>query len=393
MHNSRIKILVLSRTSERDGIAEYTRQLFNGRGDEQGCASIFIKHISPWQMVSAPFRRFQIIHVQHEYFMFDRFISITALGYFAWLKLWSLTCGYHVVTTIHSTYDVNNIEEALTHLKHLKYLFPIVCMYLRLHLRVVAKCSNKIIVLSKLGRENLAKILSPSVMQNKVIYVHLGTYPSSIAMRKSGLLRAKYAINTRELIFTLFGFAFPQKGYEFAIQAMDVLVNQRHRNDVRLVIVSGDNGGAGLPGGGQGLSYIGYLKKLSVQYHLENKVIFTGYLANADPLLEDIFADTCCFLFPYRNRHFPSGAISTVLATHKPVLVSDIRSFEEYEGLMSFAKEDACALADKIEEILDNPRSLSALKAISSLNAGKFTMHKVFSRHLEVYRELSRGVK
>jgi glycosyltransferase involved in cell wall biosynthesis len=254
----------------------------------------------------------------------------------------------------------------------------------------VAKCSDKIIVLSKLGKENLAKILSPLTMQRKVIYVHLGTYPSSIAMKKSGLLRSRYAVKQSESIFTLFGFAFPQKGYEFAVQAMDVLVNQQKQVDVRLVIVSGDNTGAGLPGGGQGLSYIGYLRKLTTQYHLDDKVIFTGYLASNDPLLEDIFDDTYCFLFPYRNRHFPSGAISTVLATHKPILVSNIRSFEEYEGLEFFAREDASALADKMMDILDNPQKMTEMAAVSRYNAEKFSMDKAFLRHVEIYRELSR---
>ena len=390
MNSSCLKILVLSRTSERDGIADYTRQLFRGGRPKDDILSISVKNISPWQMFTAPFRRAQIIHIHHEFLMFDRFISITAFGYFTWLKFWSLICGNRVVTTFHSTYDVNNIDEALAHLMRWRHLFPIICIYLRLHIMFVTKCSNKIIVLSKLGKENLAKILSAWIMQHKVVYVHLGTYSCSIAMKKSGLLWSRYSINKEESIFTLFGFAFPQKGYEFAIKAMNILVNQRKREDIRLVIVSGDNIGAGLPGGGQGLSYIVYLRKLTTQYHLDDKIIFTGYLANDDPLLENIFADTYCFLFPYRNRHFASGAISTVLATHKPVLVSDIRSFEEYEGLMSFAKENAIALADKMMDFLDNPQKMTELAAISRYNAEKFSMDKAFLRHVEIYRELSR---
>jgi glycosyltransferase involved in cell wall biosynthesis len=152
--------------------------------------------------------------------------------------------------------------------------------------------------------------------------------------------------------------------------------------------VSGETGKGSFPGGGQGETYIGYLKRLARELRVEDRVLFTGYLANDDPLLEEIFADTFCFLFPYLNRNFPSGAISTVLATRKPILVSQIPCFEEYENLLTFAEKNPVALADKMAALLDDPQLLAEAVQITQHNAETFAMERVFARHVAVYQEL-----
>jgi glycosyltransferase involved in cell wall biosynthesis len=201
------------------------------------------------------------------------------------------------------------------------------------------------------------------------------------------LLEKQFGIKPSEKFFTLFGFAFPIKGYEYGIYAMDVLVNQRGRKDVRLVIVSGETGKGSFPGGGQGGTYIGWLKQLAAERKLEPYVLFTGYLPNDDPLLEEIFSETLGFVFPYLDRNFPSGAISTALATGKPMLVTAIRCFQEYDGLPSFPEKDSAALADRMQELMDDPAAVVKSAAITRRNADQFSMDRIFDRHLEIYRE------
>jgi glycosyltransferase involved in cell wall biosynthesis len=215
----------------------------------------------------------------------------------------------------------------------------------------------------------------------------LGNYESNIRMRRQGLLEKRFGIAPAEKIFTLFGFAFPIKGYEYAIYAMDILVNEHGRKDARLVIVSGETGKGSFPGGGQGGTYINWLKELAAGRKLEPYVIFTGYLPNDDPLLEEIFAETLCFVFPYLDRNFPSGAISTTLATGKPMLVTDIRCFDEYEGLPTFPEKDSVGLARRMEEVMDNPNTIAEFAAITRHNADLFGMDRILSRHVAIYRE------
>jgi glycosyltransferase involved in cell wall biosynthesis len=297
--------------------------------------------------------------------------------------------GCKIVTTIHSTYNVDDLGGALPHFSKFKWLFPLGSLYLRLHLRLVCACSDRVLILSKIGMENIARVVSPRAMACKVRYIHLGNYAAHIRLQQHGLLPQKMGLTGNEKLFVLFGFAFPVKGYEYAIDAMDHLVNRQGRTDVRLVIVSGETGKGSFPGGGQGGTYIGWLKHLAAERKLGPHILFTGYLANDDPLLEEIFADTFCFIFPYLDRNFPSGAISTTLATGKPVLVSDIRCFQEYEGLLNFKERDAKALADRMTELMTGPSLVAQAAEITRHNARKFDMRNIFSTHVNLYQELT----
>ncbi len=387
-----IKVLVLSSTrKERDGIAEYTRQVFNPQHQQTAAATIEVRDITPANMLAAPFQGADVLHIQHEFFLFDRLVGVSALFYYPYLWLLSMFCGCRIVTTIHSTYNVDNLAAALPHFKKLGFLFPLGSLYMRLHFWLVVKLSRRVVIISKIGLENIRRVISQKEFDRKVRYTHLGNYAANIRAQPRGRLQEKFSVTKAEKVFTLFGFAFPNKGYEYGVRAMDVLVNQRKRHDARLIIVSGETGKGSFPGGGQGGTYIGWLKQLTAEHRLEQHVHFTGYLANDDPLLEDIFAETFCFVFPYLDRQFPSGAISTVLATRKPILVTRIRCFDEYEGLLHFEEKDAAALADKMVELMDTPALVAEAERITQHNAEKFSMDRIFARHLEVYREVAGG--
>lgn len=386
-----MKVLVLSSTrKERDGIAEYTRQIFNPAFSAGSGLEVAVVDLGFGTMLAAPFQRAEVIHIQHEFFMFDRLVGVSALLYYPYLWFWCRLLGRRLVTTIHSTYNVDDLPNALPHFAKYRALFPLCRLYLKLHLKLVVALSDRIVLLSKIGAVNLRRSISERQFERKVVRVHLGNYRANFRMQSHGLLAKQHGITPAEKLFTLFGFAWPNKGYEYGIQALEVLVNQRGRRDVRLVVVSGEAGKASFPGGGQGESYIGYLKRLTRELRLEDRVIFTGYLANDDPLLEEVFADTFCFLFPYLNRNFPSGAISTVLATRKPILVSRIPCFDEYERLLAFEEKNPVALADQMAKLMDEPASLVEAVQITKYNAETFAMERIFARHVEVYQELAR---
>ncbi len=385
MKEKPLKILVLSSTrKERDGIAEYTRQVFRPEFQKSGAIAFTITDITPGNMLAAPFRNADVLHIQHEFFMFDRLVGLSAMFYYPYLWLCSKLFGFKIVTTIHSTYNIDDLAGALPHFAKFKWLFPLGSLYMRLHLLIVSKLSKRIVILSKIGLENIGRVLSKPDAGRKVRYIHLGNYASNIRMQRHGLLQNKFGITALDKIFTMFGFAFPIKGYEYGIYAMDILVNQHGHKDVRLVIISGETGKGSFPGGGQGGTYIGWLKQLTTERKLEPYVIFTGYLANNDPLLEEIFAEALCFVFPYLNRNFPSGAISTTLATGKPMLVTDIPCFHEYDDLLTFPEKDAAALANRMEQLMDDPQMAAKASEITRQNTEKFGMDQIFARHLEV---------
>ena len=140
-----IKVLVLSSTrKERDGIAEYTRQVFNPQHQQPTAAAIEVRDITPANMLAAPFQGADVLHLQHEFFLFDRLVGVSALFYYPYLWLLSKICGCKIVTTIHSTYNVDNLAAALPHFQKLGFLFPLGSLYMRLHFWLVVKLSRRI---------------------------------------------------------------------------------------------------------------------------------------------------------------------------------------------------------------------------------------------------------
>jgi glycosyltransferase involved in cell wall biosynthesis len=387
----RMKVMVLSSTrKERDGIAEYTRQVFNPTFFNTSTVKVEVRDLTLGALLTAPFQRMNILHIQHEFFMFDRLVGLSAMFFYPYLWFWCALLGQRLVTTIHSTYNVDDLPNALPHFARYRALFPLCRLYLKLHFKVVVATSSRIFLLSRVGATNLRNSITQRQFDRKVTRIHLGNYAAPFRMQSHNLLLQRFGVTPQERVFTLFGFGWPNKGYEFGIQALNVLI-QRGRTDVRLIIVSGEAAKASFPGGGQGESYIGYLKRLTRELRLEDRVTFTGYLANDDPLLEEIFAETFCFLFPYLNRNFPSGAISTVLVTRKPILVSRIPCFEEYENLLSFEEKNAVDLADKMVALMDDPQVLAEAIRVTKHNAETFAMERIFARHVEVYQELLTG--
>jgi len=383
------RIVVLSSTKERNGIADYTKQLFRAEFLRANRASVVIRDISFGAVIRAPFQRANILHIQHEFFMFDRFVGVSAIPTYLYLWLMSSVSGYKLITTLHSVYDVAALESALPHFRRYHALFPILAAYLRFHLLLVSKCSHRTIVLTEAARENMARFLRPRDLELKVRKTPLGNYAPSIQPRDHGLLLRRFGITGSTKIFTLFGFAFPAKGYEYAIQAMDILVNHQGRHDVKLLVVSGEPSKRSAPGGGQGRAYLDLLKKMARELDIEAHVLFTGYLANEEPLLEEIFAKTRCFIFPYLNRPFASAAVATAMASGKPLLVTNAKCFEEFDDLPSVSEADPAALASKMTRLMDDPDYTAAAADSTRHNADKFGMDKVFARHMEIYREAS----
>ena len=386
---STIRILVLSSTrKERDGIAEYTRQVFRTEFAAPNAVEFSIENICPANVLRAPFKGQNILHIQHEFFLFDALVGVSALLIYPYLWFWSKLVGFKIITTVHSTYNVDDLESALPHFHKFRFLFPLGSAYLRLHLWLVSRLSDRVLILSRVGLDNMRRVLGENQMKRRVRYVHLGNYSSNVQAAFHGVLKEKFGLVPTDKIFTMFGFAWPIKGYEYGILAFDILVNQRKFKDIRLFIVSGETGKATFPGGGQGETYIGGLKRLTSERQLEDYVVFTGYLENSDPVLEELFADTFCFVFPYLDRNFPSGAISTTLATGKPVIVTDIRCFKEYEALPCVPEKNPQALADRMELFLKDPGTLAKAAEVSRKNAELFRMENVFARHVGVYKEV-----
>lgn len=354
-----MKLLILAPTAkERCGIAEYTRQAFEGDG-------AYIKDLTWWNCFTAPFTvialDFDALHVQFEFFLFDRIVGVSAFFWFAWWRL----LGARIVTTVHSTYDTDNLWAEFPQFHHMPWAFWPGKLYLSALYWWICALSKQVITLCPAGRDKLSKHT-----RKPVHMIPIPPYRSVIKAQDHGRIHYPF--------FTCLGFCFPNKGFDVAIEAIKLL-NATHP-EVKLFIVGGAPIKPGSPWG-DAHTHGDDLRKLVDERN--GPVRFTGYLNTDDPLLEEIVLKTKAFVFPYRERNCPSGAFQTALATGRPLLTSTAKCFDGHNWLVKFPIDDAAALAELMRQVLNDPHRFPDPN-IHGFLSGRDDCRKA---HEEVYRK------
>jgi glycosyltransferase involved in cell wall biosynthesis len=391
----KIKLLVLSSLRTKCGVADYTNELFNSEYLEGKEIDYSKKQIKPINFIKAPFEGRQIIHVQHEFFLFDPLIGFSALPLYFYLKIFSYFLDYKIVTTVHSPYSVKNMTQTFAHFQKYRLLFPLIKIYLLVHYWTLIFCSAKIIVLSKNGYETIQGYAQKIKMIKKVEYLNLGVYKPAINTQKVPAdEKNRFGLTEKDLIFTLFGFAYKNKGYHLAIEAIKILTENTKipfelKKQLKLVIISGEASNQSV--GGQGNTYLGWLKQKTEEYSLEDQVVFTGFLPYSDEDFAKIISLTRAFIFPYFSRNQASASLASVIGYQKPILVSDIPYFQEYiqSGcVLPFEEKNSTDLAQKILQIAKNKDDNNKIEAAISRYYLENNMQTIFDRHLKLYQEL-----
>lgn len=368
------------------GIKEYTERIFNKEYFKTD--SIIIKPLNLANCLLSPFQKFDVVHLQHEFFLFDKLVGVTGLFYILYFWFISFFSGSKLVTTVHSVYDVEDLEKALPHFAKFKIIFPILSVYLRFYYYLIIKVSSKTIVLSKSSALVLTKIAPGKA--TKIIVLPHGVFPRLLEDVNTNFLKDKFNIEKNAQIWTLFGFAFENKGYHLAIEALK-RIEKLQKLDLHLIIVSGEGDGFGYKGR-EGETYLQYLKRLTKDLNLNERVHFTGFLGydklEQKALLAEIFTRTFAFLFPYFNRSNASGALASVLSYNKPILVSDIDYFDEFPFLPSFKEGDVEDLANKMVGF--NEESKSVIEKISNYIALN-NLEGVYNQHVKLYLGVIKG--
>lgn len=363
----KIFVLVLAPTDQEGcGVAEYTRRLYEA---SDGDIEYEILDLDWRNLIRAPFKSPapDIIHIQHEYFLFDRLVGISALFWYLLIRLFSKA---KIVTTFHSTYDIGNLDKEFSYLsERLKLYLPIVRAYLKFHVWWITKMSDRVVVLSSVGLK--------SVPGPKVTHIRLGVYGPTVNLGNPSIIKDTGSI------FVLFGFCFPNKGFDLAIQALSLVAMDVP--DVRMFVVSGRPSSKGITGVGAE-KHLNEIKSLVKSFGLESKVCFTGYLDNDSRLLGDLVLKASAFIFPYRKRNCPSGALAFALHNLVPIILSDIESFRDYPGL-KFIEGDAVSLANCMVLMMNREWSLR-FKGMSIQYALNNSVRSSFLGHLELFKEI-----
>lgn len=378
-----IQVLVLSSNRKaKCGIKEYTNRIFNPEYYKDK-VSVEIKPIGFLNCLTSPFNKAKIVHLQHEFFLFDSLIGITGIFFFIYFAIISFFTKSSLITTVHSVHNPFNLTKALPHFAKFKFVFPFLSFYLKFYYWLIVLVSKNTIVLSKSSADVLSKITGK--LSSKIKVLPHGVFPRLLEESNSNLLSTKFSIPSKAEIFTLFGFAFENKGYHLAIQALHSILSKNPNSNIHLMVVSGESFGISISGR-EGETYLEYLVRLTKELGLQDKVHFTGFLDYDVPeekeLLAEIFTKTFAFIFPYFSRTNASGALASVLSYAKPVLVSDIDYFKEYPFLQSFKEGDIQDLEQKILSMKDTAKPLiSEIENYVRLN----TLEEIFNQQLKYY--------
>ncbi|MEM1646612.1 MAG: glycosyltransferase family 4 protein, partial [Ignisphaera sp.] len=140
--------------------------------------------------------------------------------------------------------------------------------------------------------------------------------------------------------------------------------------------------------------YMEWIKGMISNYGLTNRVIFTGWVPEAE--LPVYFAESDVYLFPSLLEGF-GLSVAEALASGKPVIGFDIPPINELvenqkEGIL-VPVGDVKALAEAVKSLLFNESLLAEMSYNARKKAlEKFSWDRIVAEHLKIYeRVLSRG--
>lgn len=211
--------------------------------------------------------------------------------------------------------------------------------------------------------------------RNKVKEIIHGTEDPKYSEISEGS-RAK---SSKDFSVLCFGFIRPDKGYEYAIEALDYIQNYR----IKLII-------AGKPITLSDYKYLEFLMRLVKNRALENKVkIISHFLSDYE--IDNLFRNCDVLLLPYIRRVGPSGPIAYATAYACPIIATyDNKFFGDIkeEFILYVPPKNSRAIAKAIEKLINNSSLYFTLRKKALLYSFKNTFHKVAKIHIEIYKEL-----
>ncbi len=394
MKSSKLNVLIISSGLNKCGINDYTNRLLEQMNKYKDLIDIHQiritdeKRSKPWSFLKEIIKKItnknlDIIHIQHEFSMYDNFYGISIIPLYLILWILSKFNKFKIVTTLHTVWDLHNLKSSINPKIANSLLFPLVKFYILYHIKLVCSLSDKVIVL---GAPSV-KILENqyNIEKIKIEYIPLGVYNIRLQHKLNNNpkeIKKKFNLSNSKVI-TLFGFFYPSKGYHYVIQALPYVIKEI--KNIKLVLAGGipssDNKST--------YEYYTYLKRLVKSLNLEKYVVFTGFLPDEE--LFELFELTDVFIFPYENRVNASAAINTVLPYKKPIIVSESPLFEElvsYNAVIVANVKDKKDLSDKILLLLKNKELSYELSTNIEKYIEKNSIASAASSHLKLYQSV-----
>jgi len=261
-----------------------------------------------------------------------------------------------LIATLHDVFDRPRIRD--------RWLMPEVWS-----LRMLGRSADRLIVHSEVEVERLRGIVPAEKLR---------VIPHFVEERRLALgpaeARERLGVADRRVV-TILGFIYGRKGHKPTVEAIPQLPE-----DVLVVYAGGPVAGRD--------KVLGVVKQRRRELGIEDRLRVTGYLSEED--LEAWISASHLALLPFRDLS-ASGSLSTWIAAGKPILVSDLPGFREYDarvpGALRFLGEpEPDRIAAAVREALagDLPEVDPAVVRLRE----ELTVAKTADRYLAVAEEL-----
>ena len=317
-----------------------------------------------------------IVHIQHEIVMFDKFFGVTSF----FIYMYAFLTMRKAVTTFHTVKSLENFENEIADKYCSPILIPFAKLFIKFSFKMISLFSAQIIVLT----ETAKNVLKNEYKIKNVVYIPHGFFNiDGIDNDVLSKFREALGLKSTDKMLLLFGYPFENKGYEYVINSLP-LVLKRHP-EAKLVIT----GGIAHADPDQCLSYTSMLKALAKRLMVDYAIIFTDYIPDEDVPYLISSADVA--IFPFKARQSASGAFSTVYPYKIPVIVANIPVFDFLEDKKDCIKvnvENEEELAGAVNQILDKSNLLSKVCEKLDRKMEDLSIERIAKKHVRLYNDI-----
>ncbi len=212
----------------------------------------------------------------------------------------------------------------------------------------------------------LSKTRSFDVRKCRLVYN--GVEPITISEAIRNKIRESLGLTANEICLMGVGRVAPQKGFDYGIKALSVLV--KSHPEVKLVIVGQGN--------------IEAYKKIAVEYGVSDKVIFTGFRQD----IHDLIQAMDIFWLPSRSEGFPNVMLEA-MAAKKPVVAFDVAGVAEIirneENGIIVPFENIELLSERTAYLMENPQEMRTIGENGSITVKKEYSIDIMCKNIEKY--------
>lgn len=360
----------------KDGIARYSAYLANAiRKQDQRVLLLTTKEGGKSSNIHEPLLSFyprdiltsyrailkfepDIIHIQH---------AIPAYG-LNLLGIWILIIRFKLI----------NKKKIIITLHEIKREIDLLGIISKIYIYLICQFSNLIIVHTSQAVEVLTQecFVDPKKIRRISHFVFPNKSKSPIHMRDQ----------KKQISIMFFGYIHPDKGLEYLIEAIRILESIINKQSIKCYIAGDIRPRSGVFKLFEEKDKLYKIKLLNLirSYHLENKVVFLGYIPENNKT--ELFNTASIFVLPYTKSE-QSGVLYTLLPYMKPIIATDINGFKETleRTNLLIKPANAVALADKIKTLIhEKGLSSQAIKQYTSILKND-SLNNVARRILKAY--------